>query len=85
MVSICGLPLIRFGSVYYSGGCNSDGRKIWTLDQIANIVEILGVLALISAIIFAWIQIRQHRNDTRNAALIALTSSSGHSDTALGQ
>lgn len=45
------------------------------LEQIANIVEIIGVLALISAIIFGWIQIRQHRNDTRNAALIALASS----------
>ena len=45
------------------------------LEQIANVVEILGVLALISAIVFGWIQIRQHRNDTRNAALIALASS----------
>ena len=45
------------------------------LEQIANIVEILGVLALISAIIFGWLQIRQHRNDTRNAALISLASS----------
>ena len=45
------------------------------LEQIANIVEILGVLALISAIIFGWIQVRQHQNDTRNAALIALSSS----------
>ncbi len=45
------------------------------LEHIANIVEILGVLALISAIIFGWIQVRQHRNDTKNAALIALASS----------
>lgn len=45
------------------------------LEQIANIVEILGVMALISAIIFGWIQVRQHRNDTRNAALISLASS----------
>lgn len=45
------------------------------LEQIANIVEIFGVLALVSAIIFGWIQVRQHRNDTRNAALIALASS----------
>ena len=45
------------------------------LEQIANVVEILGVLALISAIVFGWIQVRQHRNDTRNAALIALASS----------
>ena len=42
------------------------------LEQIANIVEILGVMALISAIIFGWIQVRQHRNDTLNAALISL-------------
>ena len=46
-----------------------------TLDQIANVVEILGVVAVISAIIFGWIQVRQHRYDTRNAALIALASS----------
>ena len=45
------------------------------LEQIANVVEILGVLALIAAIIFGWIQVRQHRNDTRNAALMALASS----------
>ncbi len=45
------------------------------LEEIANIVEILGVFALISVIIFGWIQVRQHRNDTRNAALIALASS----------
>lgn len=45
------------------------------LEQIANIVEIFGVLALVSAIIFGWIQIHQHRNDSRNAALIALASS----------
>ncbi len=45
------------------------------LQHIANIVEILGVLALIAAIIFGWIQVRQHRNDTRNAALISLASS----------
>ena len=46
-----------------------------TLDQIANIVEILGVVAVISAIVFGWLQIRQHRSETRNAALIALASS----------
>jgi hypothetical protein len=34
------------------------------LEQIANVVEILGVLALIAAIIFGWIQVRQHRNDS---------------------
>ena len=50
------------------------------LEHIANIVEILGVLALISAIIFGWIQVRQHRNDTRNAALIALSSSFNDQD-----
>ena len=46
-----------------------------TLDQIANVVEILGVVAIVSAIIAGWIQIRQHRYDNRNAALIALASS----------
>ncbi|MEP5568586.1 MAG: hypothetical protein ABJN62_12170 [Halioglobus sp.] len=46
-----------------------------TLDQIANVVEILGVIAVISAIFFGWLQIRQHRSETRNAALIALASS----------
>ena len=47
----------------------------YALDQIAHIVEILGVVAVISAIIFGWIQVLQHRFDTRNAALIALASS----------
>ncbi len=46
-----------------------------TLDQIANIVEILGVIAIVSAMFFGWLQIRQHRSEARNAALIALASS----------
>ena len=46
-----------------------------TLDQVANIVEILGVIAILSALFFGWLQIRQHRNEARNAALMTLASS----------
>lgn len=46
-----------------------------TLDQVANIVEILGVIAIISAILLGWVQVRQYRFDNRNAALIALARS----------
>ncbi len=35
-----------------------------TLEQPANIVEILGVIALVSAMFFGWLQIRQHRSAT---------------------
>lgn len=46
-----------------------------TLDQLANLVEILGVIAIVSAILLGWIQIRQYRYDNRNAALISLARS----------
>jgi hypothetical protein len=46
-----------------------------TLGDIANIVEIAGVAAVIAAIIFGWLQVRHYRNESRNAALMELARS----------
>ena len=46
-----------------------------TLDDIANIVEILGILALLSASLFGLAQFRQHRRDQRNLAIFELAKS----------
>ena len=46
-----------------------------TLDQLANIVEILGIFAILSAALFGLAQFRQHRNDQRNLAILELAKS----------
>jgi len=46
-----------------------------TLEDIANIVDILGVLAVVSAIYFGWLQLRNYRRESRNAALMELARS----------
>ena len=46
-----------------------------TLDQLANIVEILGILAILIAAIFGLAQFRQHRRDQRNLAILEIARS----------
>lgn len=51
-----------------------------TLSEIANIVEIIGVVAIVSGIAFGLIQLRQHREQTRNMAIHELATSFEDSD-----
>ena len=46
-----------------------------TLDQLANIVEILGILAILIAAIFGLAQFRQRRRDQRNLAILEIARS----------
>jgi len=46
-----------------------------TLSDLANVVEILGALAIIYGIAFGIIQLRQHRKQVRTAAIIELARS----------
>ncbi len=46
-----------------------------TLSEIASIVEIVGILAIVSGIAFGLIQLRQHREQTRNMAIHELAAS----------
>ena len=46
-----------------------------TLSDIADIVEIIGVVAIVFGIVFGLIQLRQHREQTRNMAIHELAAS----------
>lgn len=46
-----------------------------TLSDLANIVEIIGIFALLAAIVFGIIQIRQHREQMQSLAIQQLAAS----------
>ena len=46
-----------------------------SLENIANIVEILGVVAILTAVVSALVQLRLHRRDQRNLAILELARS----------
>lgn len=46
-----------------------------TLSDVASIVEIIGIFAIVFGIAFGLIQLRQHREQTRNMAIHELASS----------
>ncbi len=46
-----------------------------SLSDIANIVEIVGILAIIFGIVFGLIQLQQHREQNRNMSILELAAS----------
>lgn len=46
-----------------------------SLADIANLVESVGIIAIVFGIAFGLIQLREHRKQTRNAAIIELATS----------
>jgi hypothetical protein len=46
-----------------------------SLSDVANIVEIIGVLAIIFGILFGVLQLRQHQKQSRDMAIVELARS----------